>query len=185
LPARRYPNPAAVLQDGFYRELAAQVDQPLGLFTRNMPCYDALGYSVTSADDGPLGLFHFRAWHDLIAGVMGGAATGDLDIALHHHEPNSENGTVHSDLNPGWFVDEGRPDGITMADPARCGYWHGSDAVGAASERVRAVAVLFSVGNEPWRPGDGGETGLYETADLPVDRPSVAVPPVNNRFLAL
>jgi hypothetical protein len=72
-----------------------------------------------------------------------------------------------------------------MADPARCGYWHGSDAVGAASERVRAVAVLFSVGNEPWRPGDGGETGLYETADLPVDRPSVAVPPVNNRFLAL
>jgi Rps23 Pro-64 3,4-dihydroxylase Tpa1-like proline 4-hydroxylase len=71
-----------------------------------------------------------------------------------------------------------------MADPARCGYWHGTDAVGPAYERVRAVAVLFYVGNEPWRPGDGGETGLYETADLPVDRPSVAVPPVNNRLLA-
>ena len=71
-----------------------------------------------------------------------------------------------------------------MADPSRCGYWHGADAVGPAYERVRAVALLFYVGNDPWRPGDGGGTGLYETANQPVDAPSVAVPPRNNTMLA-
>jgi hypothetical protein len=182
-----YPFPHVVVEDvlspPFYADLEAQVLGRLDSFSRNMPDYDALGYTVTTADDGPLALFHSRSWHDLIANAIGVDATGDLNIALHHHEVGSEKGTPHNDLNPGWFVAEGRPDGITMADPERCGYWHGTNAVGVAYERVRAVAVLLYVGNEQWMPGDGGETGLYESADQPVERPSVAVPPRNNTLL--
>jgi hypothetical protein len=173
-----------VLAPAFYARFETQVLDRLRSFTRNMPNYDALGYTITSADDGPLAVFHSRPWHDLIANVMGVKATGDLNIALHHHEVGSKNGTVHNDLNPGWFVDEGRPDGITMADPARCGYWHGTNAIGPTYERVRAVAVLLYVGNGRWSPGDGGETGLYARADVPVDRPNLAVPPHNNTLLA-
>jgi hypothetical protein len=168
----------------FYQAFEAQVRGLLGKFTRDMPTYDALGYTVTSSDDGPLALFCSRAWHDMIADVMGVAATGDVNIALHHHHVGSRNGEVHNDLNPGWFVDEGRLDGITLADPSRCGYWHGADAIGTAYERVRAVAVLVYVGNDRWSPGHGGETGLYLATDQPVDMPCVAIPPRNNTLLA-
>lgn len=183
-----YPFPHVIAEEvfvpDFYARLEAQIVGLLGQFTRNMPDYDASGYIVTSADAGPLSVFHSRPWHDFIADVMGVQATGDVNIALHHHEVGSSHGTPHNDLNPGWFTEEGRPDGISMADPARCGYWHGDGAVGPAYQRVRAVAVLVFVGNERWLPGDGGETGLYEFPDQPVDQPSLAVPPRNNALLA-
>lgn len=170
--------------DRFYRAFEAAVTERLGLFTRDMPDYDASGYAVTSAEDGALALFHSRPWHDLVARAMGVEATGDVNIALHHHEPGGANGSIHNDLNPGWFVGEDRPDGITVADSSRCGYWHGDDAVGPTYERIRAVAVLVYVGNEVWQPGDGGETGLYLSRSQAVDEPAVRVPPRNNTLLA-
>jgi hypothetical protein len=173
-----------VFKPDFYTAFEAQVRGLLGEFTRNMPTYDATSYVVTSVDEGPLAVLRSRAWHDMIARAIPVAATGDVNIALHHHDVGSLNGTVHNDLNPGWFVDEGRADGITMADPSRCGYWHGAGAVGPAYERVRAVAVLIYVGNDPWFPGDGGETGLYSAGNQPVDEPSLALPPLNNTLLA-
>ncbi|HXY91863.1 MAG TPA: 2OG-Fe(II) oxygenase, partial [Acidimicrobiia bacterium] len=140
--------------------------------------------TVTKVDTGPLALFHSRAWHDLIADIMGVDATGDVNISLHHHAPGSASGEVHNDLNPGWFVDNGGVDDISVADPALCGYWFGENARGPAYERIRAVAVLLYLANPEWRPGDGGETGLYAAATDPVDRPAAAIPPRNNSLLA-
>jgi hypothetical protein len=183
-----YPFPHVVADhvftEPFYRVFEEAVTERLGDFSRDMPDYDALGYAITSAETGPLSLFHSREWHDLIARVMRVDATGDINLALHHHEVRSANGSIHNDLNPGWFVAEDRPDGITVADSSRCGYWHGANAVGPAYERIRAVALLIYVGNEPWQPGDGGETGLYLSATQSVDEPSVRVPPRNNSLMA-
>jgi Rps23 Pro-64 3,4-dihydroxylase Tpa1-like proline 4-hydroxylase len=44
--------------------------------------------------------------------------------------------------------------------------------------------MLFYLGNPPWKPGDGGETGLYASGTDPVHAPAVAVPPRNNSLLA-
>ncbi|WP_433757792.1 2OG-Fe(II) oxygenase family protein [Nocardia sp. CA-135398] len=47
---------------------------------------------------------------------------------------------------------------------------------------MRAVAVLFYFGNPDWRPGDGGETGLFAHIGAnPV--PALTVPPLNNSLL--
>ena len=46
------------------------------------------------------------------------------------------------------------------------------------------MAVLFYLANEPWRPGDGGETALFHGAGGGIDRPAAVVPPVNNSMLA-
>jgi Rps23 Pro-64 3,4-dihydroxylase Tpa1-like proline 4-hydroxylase len=49
---------------------------------------------------------------------------------------------------------------------------------------VRAVAILYYTANEPWTPGDGGETGLYRRRTDPPDRPAARVAPHNNSMVA-
>ena len=52
-----------------------------------------------------------------------------------------------------------------------------------ARELVRAVAVLFYLGNEEWKPGHGGETALIAAADPNRPQPAVYVPPLNNSMV--
>ncbi len=154
-------------------------------FARNMPGYDAFGMEFTPHLTGPFSVFVSRAWHDMIAHLMGVHATNDVVGSLHHHEIGSANGQIHNDLNPGWFVDNARDDGINICDPAKCSYQTG-EIFGARMkprETIRAVAILFYVNNPPWSPGDGGETGLYRSSMDPIDSPVSVVPPINNSLL--
>ncbi|MDT4982832.1 MAG: hypothetical protein QOF95_322, partial [Pseudonocardiales bacterium] len=48
---------------------------------------------------------------------------------------------------------------------------------------IRAVSLLFYVGNPDWVPGDGGETGLFANIDTAARGPRAAVPPVNNSLV--
>jgi Rps23 Pro-64 3,4-dihydroxylase Tpa1-like proline 4-hydroxylase len=43
--------------------------------------------------------------------------------------------------------------------------------------------MIFYLANPPWKPGVGGETGLYTSMTDPVDAAASAVPPVNNTML--
>src|SRR5436309_15856890 len=48
-------------------------------FSRNMSGYDAYGLHLRpDSVDGHFGLFLTREWHDLMAGLRGVAATGDV-----------------------------------------------------------------------------------------------------------
>lgn len=177
-----------VFREEFYQELAAefrrQLHSPTNRFTRNMPGYDAKGLVLDQNGPGVFSLFASRCWHDMIASVMNVAATGDIIGALHHHAPGGASGSVHNDLNPGFFVENRRDDGINVSDPSLCSYTTGVTTTGAKPrEVVRAVAVLFYVNNPDWQPGDGGETGLYGRISDPVDMPLVRIPPINNSLL--
>jgi hypothetical protein len=156
-----------------------------GRFGRGIPGYDVTAYTVTGRTPGPLSLFCSRSWHDMLAGLFGVNATGELNIALHHHAVGSLDGSPHNDLNPGWFADRPRSDGIIVHDPAYgCDYRFGTEKPDVGTfERVRAVAVIFYLAN-PVRGVVGGETGLYRAASDPIDRPSEVVPPVNNSLVA-
>jgi 2OG-Fe(II) oxygenase superfamily len=125
-----------------------------------------------------------REWHDLLARIVGVTATGDVSASVHHHDPGGASGWPHNDLNPGWFAEPAAgPDEVRLAAEGDVGYHHGTRPEGVpARETVRAVSLLFYLANPPWSPGDGGETGLYES--VRADRPSVAVPPVNNSLVA-
>ncbi|WP_437294876.1 2OG-Fe(II) oxygenase [Sorangium sp. So ce426] len=167
---------------------AAATSPPTHRFARTVPGYGAHVKALTRETTGALALFVSRGWHDMIAGLWGIEATGDVDAALHHHPVGSGDGWVHNDLNPGWFVDQPKADGVNLSDSALCNYQHGpADPLGSSSlvprETVRAAALLFYLANDPWSPGDGGETGLYSSLHSPVSRPAAVVPPLNNSLL--
>jgi hypothetical protein len=167
-------------EEAFRHELSKDQSR----FARNMKGYDASGRVLESGYRGPFEIFLSRAWHDLIADIFQANVTGDVVVSLHHHEPGSKSGRPHNDLNPGWFIDRPRPDGINVADMPACNYEHGRTLDGSkARATVRAIAVLFYLANPPWSPGDGGETGLYWSGCDPVERPVATVAPINNSML--
>lgn len=184
-----------VFQADFYKRLSASYDGLLapglsetaayGRVSRVMKGYDAYGLNFSQDLMGPLSLFISGAWHDMVAEVMGINATGDVNCGLHHHVTGSKNGRVHNDLNPAWFANYDSVDGIRVARHELCCYKTGAILTPGVKvhEVVRAVAIIYYLNNPPWNSGDGGETGLYSTADDPIDHPAKAVPPVNNSML--
>jgi len=154
-------------------------------FSRNMLYSDSYGWDFPPDVSGPLAVFYSRAWHDLLQNITGVQATGDVNAALHHHLPGSQHGFVHRDLSEAWFSDQPRPDSINPMDNARCSYSHGrtSDSSTPVRREVRAVTMIYYLANDGWRPGDGGETGLYRSGSDHVLDPANAVPPINNSIL--
>jgi hypothetical protein len=148
--------------------------------------HDIIGTTLTAEVTGPLRFFVSRPWHDLLARVFEIRANGHVNCGVHHHRVGSTNGFPHNDLNPGWFVPEPQDDGIVLPQPRRCSYTDGStsDPTVNPVESVRGVAAMLYVGNGPWHPGDGGETGLYREGSDPADAPVARVAPIDNRLLA-
>lgn len=199
--SRRHPCPHFVVRDvfapDFYAaledEFRALLDRGFGppsaldRFARNMPNSDAYSWNFTADVSGPLSIFYRRDWHDLIARLTGAETTLDVNGALHHHQPGSLDGQVHNDVGIGYFIDRPRPDGVNPMDLSRCSYTDGRPgALGdgrPVRAAVRSVAVLLYLCNPDWRPGDGGETGLFLHPDDPVKQPTAAVPPINNTLL--
>jgi hypothetical protein len=155
-----------------------------GAFSRASSGYDAYIHPLPSTIDGPLAFFLSRGWHDLLASLAGVRATGDMSVALHHHEPHSRDGVIHNDLNPGWFVSRPRADGINPADARACNYNRGTPHAAGATpvERVRAVAMIFFLNNGAWKPADGGECALYATREG-APEPEARIAPIDNSIL--
>lgn len=165
-----------------FREIEARPDAP---FRRNIRGYDAASADVSRYADGPLGVFVSRSWNDLIADVAGVASTGDVLASLHHHDPGSQRGWPHQDLNPGWFADPmPGPGDVRTAYTDGVDYHNGARPDGInAHESMRAVSILFYLGNPPWQPGDGGESGLFASSEAGFRADGVTVPPVNNSLV--
>jgi 2OG-Fe(II) oxygenase superfamily len=168
------------LEEAFGAVLSQERDKA---FTRSARGYDAYIYPYPPTIDGPLSFFISRGWRDLLASMVGVEVTDDVSAALHHHEPRSKHGVVHNDLNPGWFVDRPRADGINSASSTWCDYHHGEPHEPGATPvcRVRAIAMLYFLNNGPWKAGQGGECALYADRDAP--EPGVKIAPIDNSIL--
>ena len=180
---------ANVFTTEFYTELHTEFarterEHPQA-FRRNMAGYDAAGADLGNFRDGTLGIFVSRQWHDMIADVAGVDVTGDVSGSLQHHDPGGQSGWPHNDLNPGWFGGPAPlPHEVRLPGFDGVGYHGGVRPPGvAARETIRAVSVLFYLGNPEWEPGDGGETGLFSSYDTAWRGPSAAVAPVNNSLV--
>jgi LPS sulfotransferase NodH len=153
-------------------------------FARATPGYDVFSHTMRAGLDGPFALFCSRPWHDLLAGVTGITGSGHTFCGLHHHAVGSASGSVHNDLNPGFFPRRAARSEVVLNDHTQCAYHGGGVAPGVDPvETVRGVALIFFVHNQDWHPGDGGEIGLYRHAGDAVDDPAVAVPPLNNSMV--
>jgi hypothetical protein len=188
---RLEPFPHVVARDVFIPsvvdELAVGLKEVLevGQGVSHFGWYDALGWSFRKDTDWPLRLFLTPEWHDLVSATMGITCTGHVSGGIHSHAIGSADGTIHHDLNPVYFpeTDDGGP--VHVVAPDEVDYMSGEvRAPGVTAHRVvRAIALLYYVGNEEWRPGDGGATGLYGQSGTPPSRPDVAVHPVNNSLV--
>jgi hypothetical protein len=178
-----YEQLSAAFQEIFPEDSKESLDRPH--VVSRTSTFDTYLVPFRPSLSGPLSLFLSKPWVDLLAKVTQVNATRDVNGAFHYHAPGSENGFVHKDFSSCWFVNNPRSDGINVADNELCDYRTGETIVDGvvATERVRAVAMLFYLNNSLWFPGDGGETGLYRTAHDRVDRPAKAIPPINNSML--
>lgn len=190
---RTMPFPHVVAENvfvpDFYAELHAEFERierehPEG-FRRDISGYDAAAADVARYRGGPLGVFLTREWHDIIAALTGVPATGDMVATLHHHDAGSRPGWPHNDLNPGWFG--GPPPGpgeIRTETDTPVSYRDGQAPPGVPARAcVRAVSLLFYLGNGPWQPGEGGETGLFASYDSARHGPAAAVAPIDNSLV--
>jgi hypothetical protein len=154
--------------------------------SRNIPGYDAyaLGFRPESVR-GALGVFLSAGWRDLVCGLFGVAPTPYLFAGAHYHLPGSQHGFVHNDYNPVWFPLAGNAP-IRVPDQQACSYKTGAGSLdeGDKAQLVRAVALIFFTANDGWTVGDGGETGLYRTAQDRVCEPAIGIPPENNSLVA-
>ena len=153
--------------------------------SRRMAGYDAYSLTLTRLGS-PLEAFQTRYFYDHLAEVTGISATRDVSAAMHHHKIGSANGKAHNDLNPAFFIDNHKEDGVNVNDSKICHYQSGESLVPgkAARPTVRAVAMLFYLNNPIWNEGDGGETGLYRNARDKVDEPAAKAAPIDNTMLA-
>jgi hypothetical protein len=170
--ANPFPHVVAdnVFEAGFYRELVEVVNGAIGgEEMKNATAHDIMVKPVTADAGWPLSYFYSAEWQRIVSGVFELPPTGEVTCAVHHHVVGSANGYPHNDLRRDWLA--GTTHSITPK----------------LSERppaVRGVAVLIYLANPPWRPGDGGETGLFRSSADPIHRAVRYVAPVNNRLLA-
>jgi hypothetical protein len=148
--------------------------------------YDADIVLLGSETPYPMNIFLSRQWHDLLEKVLDLEASGDISVALHRHPLGSRSGWVHNDLTPGWFVDRHQRNGLNNSCGSGCNYKTGETLIASGQPRqmVRAATLIFYLNNhDNWTFGEGGETGLYESASDPVERPAKRIPPLNNSLL--
>ena len=193
-----YPFPHITAQGvftaDFYRALADQMTGILsrGLseapcrhrFSRSIPGYDSYGIGFHRPLEGPLSIFLTASWRDMLARLFKVEITPYVFAGAHHHTPGSQNGFIHNDFNPTWFVRAGEQE-IQTPDP-ECSYRNGSGRFDQASkiEVVRGAVMIFFLLNDGWRPGDGGETALFSSAASPITDPAIRCPPENNSLVA-
>jgi hypothetical protein len=177
-----------VFIDSFHAELTEVFCSILGRglgesFRRSSRGYDAYIHALPADIGPPLSFFISCGWRDLLATLLNVQVTHDVSAALHHHEPRSKDGVVHNDLNPGWFIERPRNDGINSASSSWCNYNHGDPHERGTTPvcRTRAIAMLYFLNNGPWRAGQGGECGLYATRDA--SEPDAKIAPIDNSIL--
>lgn len=148
--------------------------------------YDAVILPFEEADRAKFHPLLDRPFLATVASALQLDVTFEVDGALHRHPPGSRTGWIHNDFNPGWFPRAARNDELLLCDHGVCNYRTGvaSRAEISPVQRMRRLTLIYYLNNRDWREGDGGETGLYPSAERSVLEPEVALPPIDNSFLA-
>jgi 2-oxoglutarate-Fe(II)-dependent oxygenase superfamily protein len=183
-----------VFKPDYYKALERQICEILttrseepdqGRLGRNLPGYDTHAVGLAPMTGQPTDLFFSRDWRDVLARVWGVSPTPYMVVWVHHHTPGSASGWVHNDFNPTWFP-RTQDDRIRTLDSQLCAFQTGAGPLPPEQkiELVRGAALILFVANDEWWPGDGGETGLYESVHSSVADPAVAWPPENNSLVS-
>ena len=185
-----------VFPDDVYQALASRFSEILRQSSAGVPGAYQLAQSSPNYDARILGvddalarlfspLFSMEAIQQ-IHGLMDFPFIPIVDGALHSSPVGSRTGWIHTDFCAAWF-DHSIPPAGPFLYPRRdrCEYFSGELKTPGAAPRkyARAAALLFYLCNDGWRPGDGGETGLYGSQVLSSRSAVEFVPPLDNSLL--
>lgn len=147
------------------------------------PGYDAYCWLFPPESTFPLNLFYSQEWRLYFGQLFDIPLTNDVVAEFHHHRVGSKTGFVHNDYNICCFKENYLSNGINPWY-YQCSFDPKSIREGDAGilQRMRSIAIIYYLNNEPWQEGDGGETGLYTKADS--FSLIKAIPPVSNSILA-
>lgn len=171
----RHVRAGNVFTPSFYEELRAAFEARVAhdASLHYASKHDFMGSALQADTSGPLGVFWSPRFHEIFVDIFGVEFSGLVTGGVHRHLPGSRDGFPHNDISPERLCD--LPEGEVLVT--------GSESV-ADGPFVRAVAILYYLNNGPWRPGDGGETGLYHHWSNPVDSATSFAPPLDNTLLA-
>jgi hypothetical protein len=152
-------------------------------FERSTSAYDALIAAVSPLVSARFHPLFDRRWIALLARVLDLPVLPQIDGALHEVPINSRAGWIHNDFCSAWF-DAGVHGDLIFPDRRKCAYFTGSAKTPDARPReyIRAATMIFYLDNDDWKPGAGGETGLYATSRRDTEEVH-AVAPVSNSLL--
>lgn len=191
-----YVTAANVFSEPFYNSLvgafksyADLIDDPNSeapnndRFTMNKNGYDAYTLNIGQKSNKIFHFFFSEEWHDLLASLYNTDSNGFITLSLHYHKTGSRNGWIHNDLNPGWYIENGKR--IKTTSPSECNYKTGDTyTAGAGStEGVRALTMIFYLNNEQKTLADGGGTAFFTRQDDQIGNAHVVIPPLNNSLV--
>jgi hypothetical protein len=109
------------------------------------------------------------------------ALTPHVMGSMHHHKVNSPASWIHSDYNFANFLWNPNKEGMNPWTPGT-NYQLRYDPHPHVLKSVRAISMVYYFGNEPWTPGDGGETGFFKSPRW--EDVFFKSPPLNNTLCA-
>jgi hypothetical protein len=125
-----------------------------------------------------------RPWLQSLAHLVRLPELDRIDGGLHSSPAGSRTGWIHTDLCSGWFDEsEGAPPPFPRRE--KVDYFTGAAKSEDARpmEYVRGATMIYYLCNDDWKPGDGGETGLYGSSKVGSRAPCYLLPPLNNTAL--
>ena len=162
----------SVLNRGFSEEDDATKFHPF-LNLKGEYEYDGYVYVPRPEEEPALDIFFTPAWNLFFSKIFKQSTGWCTSLAYHHHPVGDQTGFVHHDNASRTFSPNDQlPNGVIFRENSN----HA-----AAFKEMRAIALLYYLGDNPWKEGDGGETGIYRSKG---ESPIKLVAPKNNRLFA-
>lgn len=138
--------------------------------------YDGYKFVPRPEDNSSLSIFYSVAWSLFFSDLFKQPTGWTTSLAFHHHPAGDRTGFVHHDYAMRYFSLRNRlSNGMIYREQRN------NSADQTIFGHMRSIALLFYLGNEEWKEGDGGGTGLYANKGT---APVKIIEPVNNRLLA-
>lgn len=141
------------------------------------PGYDAYCWVFHRNIQYPLSIFHSLEWLLFASNLFKLEITKDIVTEFHHHTINSNGDIPHSDYQECYFVNNPLDHGINPWY-FECNYMSPSSN---SIKKSRAITAIYYFGEEEWKEGFGGETGVFDNDGKTLIN---KIAPISNRLFA-
>ncbi len=145
--------------------------------------YDGYVYAPSPSGDEPLKLFFSVVWNQYFSKLFGKPTTFGTNLTFHHHPPGNRTGFIHSDYTSFLFPQQKiLTNGVHVLQFKPTHIHTPLERNFEPLKQKRTIALLYYFNSPEWKEGDGGETGMYLSAED--KEPLKKIAPLDNRLFA-